>query len=301
LGNLFLKNVTCVNSKLFDFFNCKLDKQIFYRTGEEVLNIFFLIPARNSLHVHEKIEEVKSLGFQYAVVCGEKMDLPNVIYQPPNGKYAAINFGVNLVPKDTDIVVLNDVDNKIHNLNFALNHFQDKKVALVFTTEKVREGPQRLFLKILNTIRKRIPIATGGLMLIRSSELNRITPLRPCKAEDTYILFKVIENMQKTVFCGDCYAETDRTKWPEQEEDYKRRTVTGIYQALSFTKPILSVRLFYYALPIFSPLLLFFGKNGYYWVRGILLGISDYIQGDRTGIWKATPTSRVSSKNLRKP
>jgi len=257
--------------------------------GGITLKLFFLIPARNSLHVIEKIKEVERLG-QYEVVCGEKINLPHVVYQPPIGKYAAINYGVNFIPEDVDIVVINDVDNKIHNLNSALSHFADKKVALVFTTERVREGPQRLFLKILNTIRKRIPIATGGLMLIRRSELNRITPLRPCKAEDTYMLFRVIEDGKKTVFCGECYAETERTKWPEQEVNYKRRTVTGIYQALSFAKPMLSVRLFYYTLPLFSPLLLFFGKNGYYWVKGILLGLSDYIQGDQTGVWEATYT-----------
>jgi hypothetical protein len=125
-------------------------------------------------------------------------------------------------------------------------------------------------------------------MLIRYDVLKRIIPIKPCKAEDSYILFKVLESDAKAVFCDECYVETERTKIAEKEEAYKRKTVGGIYQALSYAKPPCAIRLFYAILPIACPLLLVFGKKGYFWTKGILLGLKDYLRGDRTGVWQPT-------------
>jgi hypothetical protein len=82
--------------------------------------------------------------------------------------------------------------------------------------------------------------------------------------------------------------ETERTKTAEKEETYKRKTVGGIYQALAYTKPPYSIKLFYTLLPIACPLLLVLGKRGYFWMSGILLGFLDYLRGDRIGFWKPT-------------
>lgn len=251
------------------------------------MKLFFLVLARNKAHVHDKIRELENLNVQYKIICGDRLDHPNVVYQVPRGKYAAVNFGASLIPKETDIVAMNDVDTRIHNFDQALQHFKDEKVALVFGTEKVDEGPQELFLRILNPIRNKIPIAgTGELMFIRRGVFDEIVPLPPCKAEDTYILFKLEENGYKVVFCENCYAETQRTKTAQKEEPYRRKTVAGIYQALSYSKPPPLTRLFYILLPLASPILLISGQKGYFWMRGILLGFLDYARGDRTGIWK---------------
>ena len=118
--------------------------------------------------------------------------------------------------------------------------------------------------------------------------LRKILPIRPCKAEDSYMLFKVLEFKHKAVFCEECYAETERTKTAEKEETYKRKTVAGIYQALVYTQPPYLVKLFYVLLPIACPLLLILGKKGYFWMKGILLGLLDYLRGDRTGVWQPT-------------
>lgn len=251
--------------------------------------LFFLVLARDRKHVYDKIRELESLGVPYKIICGERLNHVNVIYRAPRGKYDAINFGAGLIPKDVDIVVMNDVDTIIHNFDVALRPFNDEKVALVFGTEMIKEGPQVLFFRILNPLRKKIPIAASGeLMLIKRDILERIRPLSPCKAEDTYILFKVLEFGYKTVFCEDCYAETERTKTAEKEEPYKRKTVTGIYQALSYAQPPSLIRLFYVLLPIACPLLLILGRRGYFWMRGILLGLTDFLRGDQSGVWQTT-------------
>lgn len=251
--------------------------------------VFFLVLARDRKHVDNKIKELEKLRVPYRVICGERLDHPNVTYRAPRGKYDAINFGATLLPRKVDIVVMNDVDTAIHNFEAALKHFEDEKVALVFGTEMVKEGPQNLFFRFLNPIRRRIPIAASGeLMLIRRQILERALPIKPCKAEDTYVMFKVLEYGHRVVFCEDSYAETERTKTARKEEDYKRKTVTGIYQALSYTKPPILVRVFYLFLPMASPLLLILGEKGYFWMRGILLGLNDFLCGDRSGIWKTT-------------
>lgn len=251
------------------------------------MKVFFIVLARDRRHVYEKIKELEALKFNYKIVCGEDLNHPNVVYQPAHGKYAAINFSMSLIPRDTDIVAMNDVDTKIHNFDVALKGFDNPKIGLVFGTELVRSGPQHLFFKLMNPIRRKLPIAgSGELLLIRRTVLEEVVPLKPCKAEDTLILFKVMEKNHEIFFCEDCYAETERTKTASKEEDYKRKTVTGIFQALSYSHPPISLRIFYILLPFASPLLLFAGENGYYWMRGILFGLKDFLRGDRTGIWK---------------
>ncbi len=250
---------------------------------------FFLVFARDRAHVFEKIEELENLGYQYKIVCGEQIAHQNVVYQQPKGKFAAINFGMTLVPKDVEFVAMNDVDTKIHNFNAVLNVLRDKSIALAFGTELVKEGPQSLFFRIFNPIRRIIPAAgSGELLVVRKSVLQKILPLKPCKAEATLILFSILQAGHRIVFCEDCYAETVRTKTPQKEELYKRKTVAGIYQAMNYSRPPVMVRVFYIMLPLASPLLLVIGKKGYYWMRGILLGLTDFLRGDRTGSWQTT-------------
>ena len=253
------------------------------------MKVFFLVLARDEKHVAEKVDELKVLGMPYLIVCGRNLDSSNVVYREPMGKYDAINFGFRFVPEDTDVVVLNDVDTRIRNFEAALRWFHSEDIALVFVRVCVKEGPQKLFYGILDSIRRRFPItASGELMLMRYDILKSIIPIKPCKAEDTYILFKVLELKYRSVFCEECYVETERTKTAEKEETYKRKTVGGIYQALAYTKPPNIVKLFYVLLPVACPLLLVLGKRGYYWMKGILHGLTDYLCGDRTGYWEPT-------------
>jgi len=246
-----------------------------------------LVLARDEKHIDEKIEELKGLGVPYLIVCGKNINHPNVLYRKPEGKYDAINFGARFVPDYVDVVALNDVDTKINNFKAALQHFRRKEVALVFAKVCVNEGPQRLFKVFLNVIRRRLLIAADGdLMLIRYNVLKEILPLKPCKAEDTYILFKVLESRRKVVFCEECYVETGKTQNAEEEKIYKRRTVAGLYQALAYTHPPYLIKLFYILLPIACPSLLVLGKKGYFWMNGILLGLVDYLRGDRIGVWQ---------------
>ncbi|MEM2129445.1 MAG: hypothetical protein QXZ70_02480 [Candidatus Bathyarchaeia archaeon] len=250
------------------------------------MNLFFLIFARDQNHVDRKIEELKHLNVPYLIVCGRKLNYPNVVYREPKGKYDAINFGFNFIPSNVDVVVLNDVDTKVFNIEAALREIGYSAVGLVYGRVLVREGPQRSFYVLLDSIRRKIPIAASGeLMLVKRDILSKILPLKPCKAEDSYIMFKVIEFGSKVVFSDECYVETERTNADEKEELYKKRTVGGLYQALAYTHPPILVNLFYLFLPFASPLLLVFGKKGYYWMSGILRGFIDYLKGDKSGIW----------------
>lgn len=253
------------------------------------MKLFFLVLARDESYVVEKIEELRRTGAPYLIVCGKRLNHPNVVYREPKGKFDAINFGVNFIPEDVDVVALNDVDTKIYNIEAALRYFASSEVALVFARVSVKEGPQKSFYVLLDFIRRKVPIAASGeLMLIRRDLLANVFPLKPCKAEDSYILFKVLELKYRAVFCEDCYVETERTKTAEKEEIYKRRTVGGIYQALAYTRPPYLIKIFYILLPIASPLLLVLGKKGYFWTRGIMQGLIDYLRGDRTGVWQPT-------------
>jgi hypothetical protein len=250
---------------------------------------FFLVLARDEEYVLEKIEEMKALDVPFIVVCGSRLNHSNVVYRDPKGKYDAINFGSRFIPENVDVVALNDVDTKIENLDAALRSINTSEVALVFARVNVKEGPQTLFYSLLDRIRRSVLItASGELMLIKRNVLSQVIPIQPCKAEDSYVLFKVLELKKKAIFCMECYVETRRTETPEKEEAYKRRTVAGIYQALGYTKPPYIIRLFYTVLPFASPLLLILGKRGYFWTKGILLGLTDYLRGDKTGFWRPT-------------
>jgi cellulose synthase/poly-beta-1,6-N-acetylglucosamine synthase-like glycosyltransferase len=255
------------------------------------MRVFFVVLARDTSAIDKKARELESLGCPYVIVCGERVNHPNVVYREPKGKYDAINFGLKFVPPDFDMVALNDVDTEIHNFKAALRLFEDVNLSLVFVKVDVELGPQLTFYSFLDALRRRISIAASGeLMLIRYAFLKNILPLKGCKAEDSYILFKVLEKGGKIAFCEECYVTTRRTTLAEEEEAYKRRTVGGIYQALSMTNPPFMIRLFYSLLPFLSPFLLISGRKGLYWAKGILLGYVDYARGDRTASWQPTYT-----------
>jgi cellulose synthase/poly-beta-1,6-N-acetylglucosamine synthase-like glycosyltransferase len=250
---------------------------------------FFVVLARDSKHVTEKVRELENLGVSYLIVCGENLNLTHVVHRTPKGKYDAINFAARNLPKDAKVIAFNDVDTKIHNIEAALRDFKRTRASLLFAKLRVKKGPQVLLNALLDSMKRRILVtASGELMLIRREILDKILPLKPCKAEDTYILFKILEHGGKAVFCEKCYVETERTASARNEEEYKRKTVGGTYQALSHTKPPLRIRLFYFLLPFMSPLLLVLGRKGYYSMMGILLGFLDFIRGDNEGFWKPT-------------
>jgi cellulose synthase/poly-beta-1,6-N-acetylglucosamine synthase-like glycosyltransferase len=250
------------------------------------MEVFLVVLARDEAGVKKKVLELDRMGYPYVIVCGQKIDNSHVVHREPHGKYDAINFGMQFVPSQTDIVAFNDVDTTIHNFEAAIHAMQNMNASLVFARVDVEQGPQASFYSLLDPIRKRIPVAASGeLMLVRYDSLKRILPMKGCKAEDSYILFKVLENGGKVAFCKECSVTTKRTERSSEEEHYKRRTVGGIYQALSMSKPPLIVRLFYTLLPFASPLMFAAGRNGYYWAKGILLGYVDYMRGDRSASW----------------
>jgi len=263
------------------------------------MKVFFIVLAREGSEVEKKARELDGLGFSYVIVCGEKVNHPNVVYREQKGKYDAINFAEKYVPEDAEIIGLNDVDTEIHNLQAALRLLSHEKVSLVFVRVCIKHGPQVLFYSILDALRRKIPIAASGeLMLIRHEVLRKILPLKGCKAEDSYILFKILEHGCRVAFCEECHVLTGRTSNANEEEDYKRRTVGGIYQALSMTKPPRILKLFYWLLPFMSPLLLVLGAKGYYWTKGILLGFIDYLRGDQAASWQPTyARSPINQKN----
>ena len=121
---------------------------------------------------------------------------------------------------------------------------------------------------------------SGGL---GASEIHKILTNRPDYSKIPE-LESVISDLQDKIN----NSSSGRTKTAEKEELYKRKTVCGIYQALSQTKSPIMIKLFYTILPIASPALLVFGKKGYFWMKGILLGLSDYLRGDRSGVWQST-------------
>jgi hypothetical protein len=250
---------------------------------------FFIVLARDRSYVKEKMEELEGLGVPFTIVCGENIRLPNVVFRAPIGKYDAINFVLQakLIPKNAELVAFNDVDTKITGFSSMLQRFADPKVGITYATELVKEGPQRNFFAVFNPVRKLFPLAASGeLMLMRAELLHQILPLKPCKAEDTLIMFKALELGHKVVFCDDCFAETVRTKTGQKEELYKRKTVAGIYQAISFTHPPPMVRLLYLTLPVLAVLFIVLGRDGYHTFRGVLLGFLDFKRGDRSGTWK---------------
>jgi cellulose synthase/poly-beta-1,6-N-acetylglucosamine synthase-like glycosyltransferase len=241
--------------------------------------LFFIIPARNQKNVVEKIKELENMHVPYIIVCGERMDHPKVVYREARGKWDAINFGSQFVSKDADVVVLNDVDTRIHNFEHALSHLYDG-ADLVYCKVHVTRGPQVKFYRIADPIRKRFHIfASGELMLIKHRVIERVLPIPPCIAEDSYILFKALELGYRAHFCTKTYITTDRTIDTKEEENYKARTTLGIYQALKYTRPPPWIRTFYGLLPMAAPLLALAGEDGKAWMRGIKRAVGMILTG----------------------
>ena len=205
---------------------------------------------------------------RYLIVCGERLNHPNVVYREARGKWDAINFGSQFVPKDADVVVLNDVDTVIHNFEHALSHLNGE-ADIVYCRVNVLKGPQIKFYRIADPIRKRLHIfASGELMLMKRDVFKRVLPIPPCIAEDSYMLFKALELGYRAHFCTGAFVITERTTNAEEEEAYKARTTLGIYQALKHTRPPPWIRTFYKLLPAAVLLLALAGEDGRAWMRG---------------------------------
>jgi len=233
------------------------------------VNTFFLVLARNRQNVEEKIVELEDMSLPFIVVCGERVNHPSVVYREAKGKWDAINFGAQFVPKAAEVVTLNDVDARIHNLNQAFDHL-NAKADLIYCGVNVSAGPQMKFYKILDPIRGRFHVAASGeLMLMKREVFERVLPIPPCIAEDSYILFKALEFGYRAYFCSRTYATTERTADAKEEENYKARTTLGIYHALKYARPPPWIRAFYKLLPVIAPLLALAGKDGRAWARGI--------------------------------
>jgi cellulose synthase/poly-beta-1,6-N-acetylglucosamine synthase-like glycosyltransferase len=136
------------------------------------------------------------------------------------------------------------------------------------------------FYRIADPIRKRFHIfASGELMLMKRDVFERVLPIPPCIAEDSYMLFKALELGYRAHFCTKAYVTTDRTTNAKEEEVYKARTTIGIYQALKYTRPPPWIRTFYKLLPATAPLLALTGKDGRAWMRGIRKALSTILRG----------------------
>lgn len=238
------------------------------------MNPVFLVFARDKEGVREKIDELSSYGYPVKVICGEEMssESEDVYYREARGKWDAINYSKNLLRKEYDPVILNDVDTEIHNLGFALEKIR-QGMDLVYCKVRVKEGPQVRFYKLMDTIRRFLHIAASGeLMVLRRRVFMEVLPIPPCLAEDSYILFKALEKGFDADFTTKTYVRTERTSNPEEEISYKKRTTMGIYQALEHSHPPLLIRAFYRLLPILAPLLKLEGENGDAWAEGIKKG-----------------------------
>jgi cellulose synthase/poly-beta-1,6-N-acetylglucosamine synthase-like glycosyltransferase len=254
---------------------------------------FVIILARDGKYIKDKIKEMELLKLPFIIISGVKIEHKNVVYRPPKGKYDAINYAIQFIPKDTTIVIFNDVDTKIpdHNVIFkTINLFdRDPNIGLIFGKDLVKKGPQVLFHRWLYAVIKRVPIlVSGDIMFIRRVILQKVIPLPPCKAEDTLLGLKVLELGYKVVFNEKCFVFTNKTDKEIEEVKYKRRTVGGIYQALSYCHSkgfLVIVKMFYIFLPLLMPILLLTGKKGIYWFKGITLGICDFLKKDKTGGW----------------
>jgi hypothetical protein len=210
--------------------------------------------------VKEKILELEQMDVPFLIVCGEKVNHPNVLYKRAIGKWDAINFGAKFVPADCSVIILNDVD-------------------IIYCKVIVSKGPQVKFYKILDPIRGRLHIAASGeFMLIKRKIWESVLPVPPCIAEDSYILFRALELGYRANFCTTAYVTTERTNDAKHEEAYKTRTTLGIYQALQYTKPPPWINIFYSLLPLAAPLLTLAGEDGRAWTRGIEKAVNSHIQ-----------------------
>lgn len=245
-----------------------------------------IVPARDSRFVRQKVTELSQYGLDYIVICGDYLEMPNVFFREARGKWDAINFSWGLIDHSKEIIVFNDVDTSIRGLNHALQRLQHEEVSMVFGTETVTKGPQRSWFALMNRLRSIIPVASSGeLMVIRKSALESVLPIPPCLAEDTYVLFKLLEKGKRIAFEPRCSCSTVRTVTHEEEAQYKRRTVLGIYQALTYSKPPPLVRFLYALLPFISILLLVNGRDGFSWVKGIIHGFAAILINDESSKW----------------
>lgn len=239
---------------------------------------FFVVLSRDSLAIPSKIHELEHLGFPYIIISGEKFDHPNVKQRKAVGKWDAINFASRFIPTSSDVVVLNDVDTKINNFSLANPELENSD--LVYSDVRVGSGPQTQFYTILNPIRRRFNIAASGELMVMSRSLfDKVLPIPPCMAEDSYILFKAMELGYKAHFSSNFSVTTRRTEDAEAERKYKNRTTLGIYQALKYSRPSAFVLAFYFSLPLFAPLLGLLGRNGRAWSAGIQYAFVDYLLG----------------------
>lgn len=237
--------------------------------------VFFIVPARDRKNLETKIAELESINVSFIIVCGEKVNHPNVVYQENRGKWAAINFASTFIPQEAKVVVLNDVDTTIHNFNMAFSYLSEK-IPLVYCRVEVSKGPQVKFYKILDPLRAKFHIAASGeLMLIRKEVFERTLPLPACIAEDSFILFKTLELAYKAKFCTSAYVTTVRTINAEEETRYKNRTTLGIFQALNYAQATPVIKIFYFMLPFFIPFLYFLGNDGKAWTKGIFRAFRD--------------------------
>ena len=238
---------------------------------------FFIVSARNCKHLVAKIAELEKMNVAFLVVCGEKFEHPKVVYRENAGKWDAINYAVPLLPKNTNIVILNDVDTKIHGFENAISAL-NSKTDLVYCKVQVSHGSQIKFYQLLNPLRSRFHFAASGeLMAISKKVFLEVLPLPPCLAEDSYILFKTLELGYKANFCKKAFVTTERTSTLKEETAYKNRTTLGIYQALDHAKPPPIIRVFYQVLPLLTILLALRGKDGKAWMTGINGAFRDHI------------------------
>ncbi len=240
---------------------------------------FCLVLARDAKQVRAKMLEVESIGLPFTVICGESFDDPRVVHRPPVGKWDAINYGYACIPREADVVVLNDVDAEIHGLE---NMFSSLSGGSDFVYAAVRPsgGPQPKFYAIANPLNRAMNIfAMGELVVVRKTLLDKLMPIPPCLAEDTYLLFKAMELHYKVEFCQDAYVNTFRTSSLAEEVLYKERTTLGILQALDYTRPPPWIRLFYRSLPALAAMLMLAGDEGRAWGRGITRAIRLHIEG----------------------
>jgi hypothetical protein len=246
------------------------------------MKLFILVLARDGRMVGDKVKDLKARGFPYLVVCGERLETQGVAYREALGKWDAINFGYQFVPHDTDVVAINDVDTAIHGLDFALA--LASRFELVYCAVRPGEGPQKSFYAFADPLRERLNLfASGELMLIRKTSLDRLMPIPPCMAEDSYLLIKAMELHQTVKFCRDAYVTTSRTANAAEEIAYKERTTLGILQALDYAKPSVPIRMFYLTLPLLAIPLMLMGENGRAWGSGISRAVRLHTQGsDRT-------------------
>jgi hypothetical protein len=219
--------------------------------------------------VKEKIIELEQLDVPFIIICGEKVEHSKVIYRETLGKWDAINFGIQFVPIEFNVIVFNDVDNRIVNFKQALDSINEG-IDVLYCRISVSNGPQLKFYKLIDPLRSRFHIAANGdLMILRRDVLDAVLPIPPCIAEDSYILFKALELGYRAHFSTRTYVTTEKSSNARLEEVYKTRTTLGLYQVLKYTKPPLFIRLFYSLLPVFAPMLFFAGEDGRAWARGI--------------------------------